>query len=163
MLDTRDHWSCSLVTHIGHFGVRNKNNKHWSLSQSSLVAQRLKYLPAIQETRVRSLGWEDPLEKDGGGCRLQFTGSQRIGHDWATSLSLSLFKVLAIQLCPTLCDSMDCSPPESSVHRILQARVLKCVAIPFYRGSSQPSDQTQVSCITDRVFTTWATSEENKH
>ena len=113
------------------------------------MAQRLKYLPAIQETRGWSLGWEDPLEKDGGACRLQSTGSQRIGHDWATSLSL--FKVLATQLCPTLCDSMDCSPPESSVHRILQARVLQSVAIPFSRRSSQPSDQTQVSCIAESL------------
>ena len=68
---------------------------------ASLVAQRLKHLPAMQETWVRSLGWEDPLEKgmatyssilawripwmeEPGG--LPSTGSQRVGHDWATSL-----------------------------------------------------------------------------
>ena len=45
-------------------------------------------------------------------------------------------KVLVTQLCPTLCDPMDCSPPDSSVHRILQARILEWVAIPFSRGSS---------------------------
>ena len=38
--------------------------------------------------------------------------------------------------CPTLCDPMDCSPPGPSVHRILQARILEWVAIPFSRGSS---------------------------
>ena len=54
--------------------------------------------------------------------------------------------VLHAQLCPTLCDPMDCSPPGSSVHGILQARILEWVAIPFSRGSSQPRDQTQVSC-----------------
>ena len=42
------------------------------------------------------------------------------------------------QLCPTLCDPMDCSPPGSSVHRILQARILKWVAISFSRDSSNP-------------------------
>ena len=42
-----------------------------------------------------------------------------------------------IQLCPTLCNPMDCSLPGSSVHGILQARVLKWVAYPFSRGSSQ--------------------------
>ena len=65
----------------------------------SLVAQRLKLLPAVRETWVRSLGWEDPLEKEmathyiilaweipwreelGG---LQFTGSPRVGHDLST-------------------------------------------------------------------------------
>ena len=49
------------------------------------------------------------------------------------------------QLGPTLCNLMDCSPPGSSVHGILQARILEWVAIPFSRGSSQPSDRTQVS------------------
>ena len=68
----------------------------------SLVAQRLKRLPAVWETQVQSLGPEDPLEKEmathsstlaweiteePGG--LQSMGSQRVGHNWATSLSLS--------------------------------------------------------------------------
>ena len=72
---------------------------------ASLVAQRLKRLPAMQETWVQSLGQEDPLEKEmathssilawripwmeePGG--LQSTGSQRVGHDWATSLSFCI-------------------------------------------------------------------------
>ena len=44
------------------------------------------------------------------------------------------------QLCPTLCDPVDCSPPGSSVHRILQARVLEQVAISYSRGSLPPRD-----------------------
>ena len=52
-----------------------------------------------------------------------------------------------------LCDPMDCSPPGSSVHGILQARILEWVAIPFSRGSSQPRDRTPVSYIADRFFT----------
>ena len=48
---------------------------------------------------------------------------------------------------------MDCSPPGSSVHGILQARILEWVAISFSRGSSQPRDRTQVSRITDRSLT----------
>ena len=77
---------------------------HSWLTRASLVAQRLKRLPAMQETWVWSLGWEDPLEKEmathssilawripwteePGG--LQSTGWQRIEHDWAISLSLS--------------------------------------------------------------------------
>ena len=43
-----------------------------------------------------------------------------------------------VQSCPTLCDPVDCSPSDSSVHRILQARILEWVAISFSRGSSQP-------------------------
>ena len=57
------------------------------------------------------------------------------------------------QLCPTLCDPMDCSLPDSSVHGIFQARVLEWIAISSSRGSSQPRDQTQVSHIAGRFFT----------
>ena len=55
--------------------------------------------------------------------------------------------------------SMDCSPPGSSVHGILQARILEWVAIPFSRGSSQPRDWTWVSCIVGRFLTTRGTRE----
>ena len=52
----------------------------------------------------------------------------------------------SLQLCPTICDPMDYSPPGSSVHGILQARILEWVAISYSRGSSGPRDQTCVSC-----------------
>ena len=52
------------------------------------------------------------------------------------------------QSCPTLCNPMD-----YTVHEILQARILEWVVFPFSRGSSQPRDQTQVSCFTGELFT----------
>ena len=55
------------------------------------------------------------------------------------------FYCLVTQSCPILGDPMDCSLPDSSVHGILQARILECVAISFSRGSSQPRGQTQIS------------------
>jgi len=61
------------------------------------------------------------------------------------------------QACLTLCHPKDCSPQNSSVHEILQARIVEWVAIPFSRGSSQPRDQTHVSLIAGRFFTIWAT------
>ena len=61
--------------------------------------------------------------------------------------------VIVTQLYPTLCHPMDCSPPGSSVHGILQARILEWIVIPFSRGSSQSKDQTLVSCIAGRLFT----------
>ena len=61
------------------------------------------------------------------------------------------------QSCLTLCDPMDCSPPGSSVHGILQARILEWVAISFSRGSSWSRNWTWVSCIAGRLFTDWAT------
>ena len=54
---------------------------------------------------------------------------------------------LVTKSCPTLHDPMDCSPPGSSVHGILQARILEWVAISFSRRSSWPGDQTLISCI----------------
>ena len=56
-----------------------------------------------------------------------------------------------------LCDPIDCSPPGSSLHGILQARVLEWVAISFSRGSSWPRDRTQLSRIPGRRFNLWAT------
>ena len=61
--------------------------------------------------------------------------------------------------CARLCDFMDCTLPGSSVHGILQARILKGVAIPFFKGSSWPRDQTRVPWVADRFFTIWATRE----
>ena len=56
------------------------------------------------------------------------------------------------QWCPAFWDPMDCSPPGSSVHWILQARILEWVAMPFSRGSSQLRDWTHVSHIAGRFF-----------
>ena len=68
-------------------------------------------------------------------------------------------KVAQLCLCPTLCNSMGCRLPGSSIHGILQARILEWVAILFSRGSSQPKDWTQVSHIAGGFFTVWATRE----
>ena len=65
-------------------------------------------------------------------------------------------KVLVTQLCPTLCNPLDCSRPYSSIHGILQARTLEWVAMPFPKGSSWPRDRTWVSHIAGRFFTIWA-------
>ena len=57
------------------------------------------------------------------------------------------------QACLTLCNAMDCSLPGSSVHGILQARILEWVAVPFSRVSSQLRDRTLVSLIAGGFFT----------
>ena len=61
--------------------------------------------------------------------------------------------VSSVTQCPTPCDPMDCIPPGSSVHRLLQARILEWVAIFFSRVSSQPRNRTWVSCIAGGFFT----------
>ena len=63
------------------------------------------------------------------------------------------------QSCPTLCNPVDCSLPGSSVHGILQARILEWVATSFSRVSSRPRDRTWVSRIGGRHFNLWATRE----
>ena len=67
------------------------------------------------------------------------------------------WKAIVTQSRLTLRDPRDCSPPDSSVHGILQARILVWVAIPFSRWSSRPRDRTQVSYITGGFLTVWAT------
>ena len=113
----------------------------------------------------RAIAWKIPWTEEPG--RLQSMGSQRVGHDWATPLFTftihSKWKIimllstsrnldraqdvvcwccLVVKSCLTLCDPIDCSPPGSSVHGILQARILECVAIPFSRQSFWPRDWT---------------------
>ena len=75
------------------------------------------------------------------------------GPLWGTCAKL-------LQSCLTLCDPMDCSPPGSSVHGILQARILEWVAISLSRGSSWPRDGTASlisPALAGRFFTTSAT------
>ena len=63
-----------------------------------------------------------------------------------------------LQSCPTLCNSMDCSPPGCSVHGILQARILEWVAMPSSRGPSQPRDRiylSHVSCMGRQILCHW--------
>ena len=128
--------------------------------------------------QVRSLGREDPLEKEmvthssilawripwmEKPGRLQSMGSQRVGQNCVTSL-FTIIKLMyynkktkgivkVAQSCLTLCNPMNCRLTGSSVHGILQARILGWVALPFSRGSSQPRDQTQVSNIAGGLFT----------
>ena len=92
-------------THSG--GFKQKQNSSCLWSWASLVAQLVKNLPETQETQVRSLSWEDPLEKEMATHssilawetswtekpgRLQSMGSQRVGHDWATEHVIHLLE-----------------------------------------------------------------------
>ena len=66
---------------------------------------------------------------------------------------------LVAQLCLTLCNPTDSSPPGSPVHGVLQAKILEWVTISYSRWSSSPRDWTRVPCIVDRFLTVWATME----
>ena len=65
---------------------------------------------------------------------------------------------LVTQLCPTVCNPLDYSPPGFSIHGIFQARILEWVATSFSRGSSQSEDRTCISCVScfvGQYFTHW--------
>ena len=74
-----------------------------------------------------------------------------LSHQWDSHEYHECRHAKLLQLCPTLCNFMDCSPPGSSIHGIFQTRILECVAISFSRGFSPPRDQTQVSRIADSL------------
>ena len=114
--------------------------------------------------QARILEWVAPLQGwPGARCHnseLQFPHLQNGVNDTDyLGIRDNLYKVLVIQSCPILCDPMDCSLPGSSVHGMLQVRILEWVAIPFSKRSFQPWDWTWVSCIAGKFFTVWATRE----
>ena len=94
----------------------------------------LKYWSVNCMLRIRSVDRSDQMPVQKARCSIT------ISEKW----------VSVAQFCPTLCDPVDCSTSGSSVHGILQARILGWVAIPFSRVSSQP-----ISCIVGRFFTVW--------
>jgi len=113
----------------------------WILSKQTYLA----YFPCL--THYFSRNW-------------QFPAFLFLTHPPASTFSpivLCVMKVLVIRYCPTLYHPMDCSPPGSSVHGILQAKILEWVAIPDSSANLQPRAWTQVSCIAGRFFTIWAT------
>ena len=71
----------------------------------------------------------------------------QIDKDKYHLISLMGMHAKSLQSCPTLCDPVDYSPPGSSVHGTLQARILTWVAMPSFRGSSQPRDWTHISYV----------------
>ena len=121
--------------------------EHWSglpFPSPMHESEKWKWSRSVMPTRLLR-PWDFPGKSTGVGCHC---------------LLLLVYSEVA-QSCPTLCNPMDCSPPGSSLHGIFQARILEWVAFSFSRGSSRPTDQTQVSCIVGRRFTLWATREAN--
>ena len=137
-----------------------------------LIHPKKSILKAPQVRSGKSLWTREPCLWRGRPQVSSFTGNRKDGavngpegfqrnrKAWRTSWDKKLKLGGMCMLSPvTLCDPMDYGPSGSSVHGILQARILEWVAIPFSRGSSQPRDWTQVSCIASRFFTLWATRE----
>ena len=139
----------------------------------------------MQETQAWSLGLKDALTEvmatpvflfrkfHGQGSLAGYNPwGHRVWHNWATNIqitpnyspvTLQDVGVCCVTLsCLTLCNSLDCSPPDPSVHHIFQSRILERVAISFSRGSSQSSDQTHISCIGRWILYYRATWESSR-
>ena len=89
-----------------------------------------------------------PQQESGGSKDRRNTLSQ---NDELLLVWQEVTLCLVTQLCLTLCDPMFCSPPDSSVHGILQARILEWAAMATSRGSSQPRDWGLLHCILYRL------------
>ena len=127
----------------------------WELQYVSYSCEKTVYILIILKKK-KSLFLEGPSLVP-PSPPLYFSSSlaslSRGSCSFSTPLStLQLVVVMLLtQSCLTLCDPTDCSPPDSSVHGILQARILKWVAMPSSRGSSRPRDGTSVSCFAGRL------------
>ena len=123
---------------------------HWQIGNPVNI---LTYICIWTWVRAGSVSWW----WTGNPGMLQSTGSQRVGHYWATELMYTCMYMHAQSLHSglTLCDSMNCSPPASSVHVNSQARILEWLAISFSRVSFHPRDQTCVSALYCRVSLPW--------
>ena len=107
-------------------------------------------------------GWPFPSPGDLPYPGIKFVSLALAGGFFTTEppgKPLVSFSVVVGQPCPNLCDPMGCSLPGFSVHGILQARILECLAISFSRRPSWPRDWTWVLCFAGKFFTVWATRE----
>ena len=86
--------------------------------------------------------------------KLDFRKKRKVNSQWFKSCCQTCVHAQSLQSCPTLCYPMDCSPPGSSLHGISQGRIMKWVVMPSSRRSTQDREQTYISCIAGRFFTT---------
>ena len=156
---------------------KNNNNNNWGwISYWSLISGSSYCI--LGHTLLWLKNWRFPARQSLLQVIQGSSGNRRV-------LTWLLCCVQSLQLCPTLCNPVDCSPSGSFVHGILQARILEWITIPWgtplsmgfsmdkarvlewiavhsSRGSSQPRDQTQafyVSCTAGGFFTPSATWE----
>ena len=135
-----------------HRGTHNCTSSRASASSPRTGGRRrcaqLRSMLLVQAPRPRP-GSPIPIQT-GGACA---HAQSQTGGACAHAQSQTGGACAHAQSRPTLCNPMDCSLPGSSVHGILQARMLEWVAVSFSRGSCRPRDQTHIPCIAGGFFT----------
>ena len=136
-----------------HIGKDLDAGKDWGQEKGP---QRIRWSDGITDSVDMNLSKLREIVKDREDwyvAVLGVTKSQTQLSDWTTTkahvrlLPYRTLCVLLTQSCPTLCDPMDWSPPGSSVHEVLQARILAWVAIPFYRDLSDPGIEPECPAL----------------
>ena len=128
----RKGWKSRLLVHL----FQKRKHCHFFPKKEEEFSKPLYWKICLTIKIKKSLGSKILTMFDRLSENFFFSGSPITGESEVT------------QSCPTLCKPMDCSPPgSSSVHGIFQARILEWVVISYYRGSSQPRDQTHISWI----------------
>ena len=154
---TRLEYICICARVLSHFSHAQLFASPWTVAPQDSPVHRL------LQARIRE--WVTPPgdPPDPGIKSMSVMSPVLVGEFSATgatweALCICKWKVKVVQSCLTLWDPMD-----YTVHGILLARILEWVAFPFSRGSSQPRDQIQVSCIAGGFFTSWATREAQEY
>ena len=148
--DVRDAGMITTVSQLRTPEVCFQLHPKWGKEDTNvLVKGPIKRTPA----RLRYLSWE-PVAKH-SACLRMWCALLSAAPVWAGQQLMVPVLAKLLQMCLTLCDAMDCSPPGSSVLGIFQARILEWVATPASRGSSRPRDWTCISyvcCIGTQVL-----------
>ena len=143
-----------MVTFQIPFGVLAIRLLHTSQNCSSFWSQCPLFLEqASAPSSPQACSAPQPASPSSGGAHIQGKCEHapgRLSHPGESCRKIHPYHsccCLVAKSYPTHCNPMDCSPPDSFVHGILQARILQRVATSFSRGSSQPKDGTCISCI----------------